>query len=95
MAYRKPIFTVTYHYDDDSDMYEMGEIDCGLGDDLERFAKNYGTKDLIYYLKEILPQRIEDYMANVVKTHICCDGNCNHDDCCGKVEANCPFYKKT
>ena len=21
--------------------------------------------------------------------HICCDGECNHDDCCGKVEANC------
>ena len=22
--------------------------------------------------------------------HECCDGECNHDDCCGKVEANCP-----
>ena len=21
--------------------------------------------------------------------HICCNGECNHDDCCGKVEANC------
>ena len=24
-------------------------------------------------------------------SHICCDGECNHDDCCGKVEANCPL----
>src|SRR3990167_2243075 len=25
------------------------------------------------------------------KKHICCDGECNHDDCCGKIEANCPL----
>ena len=22
--------------------------------------------------------------------HVCCDGECNHDDCCGKVPENCP-----
>lgn len=22
--------------------------------------------------------------------HSCCDGECHHDDCCGKVEVNCP-----
>lgn len=22
-------------------------------------------------------------------THTCCDGECNHDDCCGKVSKNC------
>ena len=27
------------------------------------------------------------------KKHICCDGECNHDDCCGKIEENCPNYK--
>ena len=26
--------------------------------------------------------------------HVCCDGECNHDDCCGKVEANCPLTDK-
>jgi len=26
--------------------------------------------------------------------HICCDGECNHDDCCGKVPENCPNYYK-
>ena len=25
------------------------------------------------------------------KKHICCDGECNHDDCCGKIESNCPL----
>lgn len=24
--------------------------------------------------------------------HVCCDGECHHDDCCGKVEANCPHF---
>ena len=28
-----------------------------------------------------------------VSKHICCDGECNHDDCCGKVEANCPNFE--
>lgn len=23
--------------------------------------------------------------------HKCCDGECNHDSCCGKVPANCPL----
>lgn len=27
--------------------------------------------------------------------HECCDGECNHDDCCGKVEANCPNHNDT
>ena len=26
--------------------------------------------------------------------HICCDGECNHYDCCGKVKENCPNYSK-
>ena len=24
--------------------------------------------------------------------HICCDGECNHDACCGKVSENCPNF---
>jgi len=26
--------------------------------------------------------------------HICCDGECNHDDCCGKIKENCPLLAK-
>jgi len=29
--------------------------------------------------------------AEQLITHKCCDGECNHDDCCSKVEANCPL----
>ena len=25
------------------------------------------------------------------KKHECCDGECNHDDCCGKIPENCPL----
>jgi len=29
-----------------------------------------------------------------VSKHICCDGECNHDDCCGKVDnPNCPKFE--
>lgn len=28
-----------------------------------------------------------------MKNHTCCDGECNHDDCCGKVPENCPDSK--
>lgn len=31
------------------------------------------------------------YRKNKKDKHTCCDGECNHDDCCGKVEANCPL----
>ena len=30
-------------------------------------------------------------MTSPKEKHQCCDGECNHDDCCGKVEANCPL----
>ena len=23
--------------------------------------------------------------------HLCCDGECYHDSCCGKIPANCPL----
>ena len=26
--------------------------------------------------------------------HTCCDGECNHDDCCGKIPENCPLLAK-
>lgn len=26
--------------------------------------------------------------------HICCDGECSHDDCCGKIPENCPLLNK-
>jgi len=61
MAYRKPIFEVTYHYDDDTGMYEMGEIDCGLGDEFVKYARQYGIEKLNQYLREMLPKRVEDF----------------------------------
>jgi len=33
------------------------------------------------------------YEFKHIDDHECCDGECNHDDCCGKVEANCPLTR--
>ena len=29
-----------------------------------------------------------------LQEHRCCDGECNHDDCCGKVKENCRYKCK-
>jgi len=34
-------------------------------------------------------------VAEQEEKHICCDGECNHDDCCGKIEENCPNFRGT
>ncbi len=62
MSQRKPILTITYHSDDDTGMYEIGELDCGLGDDLVKYVKSYGIDDLLFNLKETLPRRITDFI---------------------------------
>lgn len=61
MATRKKILEITYHSDDDTGMYEIGEVDCGLGEDLTRYLKNYGSERLIDYLQRVLPKRIKHY----------------------------------
>lgn len=41
--------------------------------------------------RELFIKRMEEIYK---EKHICCDGECNHDDCCGKISENCPNYKK-
>lgn len=38
-------------------------------------------------------EAIKDLYSNMKDgaKHDCCDGECNHDDCCGKIEENCPL----
>lgn len=43
-------------------------------------------KGIIEHLSTTLTKEMEE-----IKTHECCDGECNHDACCGKIEANCPL----
>ncbi len=44
MACRKNLLTVDYHYDDETGMYRVGEIDFGINGELPDYIKRYGTK---------------------------------------------------
>ena len=44
MAYRKNLLTVDYHYDDETGMYHVGEIDTGISAELPKYIERYGTK---------------------------------------------------
>lgn len=42
MASRKELLNISYHDDDDSGMYDIGEIDHGIYGDLDKYLKKYG-----------------------------------------------------
>lgn len=42
MASRKELLRITYHDDDDTGMYEIGEIDFGICSDLDGYLERYG-----------------------------------------------------
>ena len=44
MACRKNLLTVDYHYDDETGMYRVGEIDTGISVELTSYIERYGTK---------------------------------------------------
>ncbi len=44
MASRKELLRIEYHYDDDTGMYKVGEIDFGITCELDKYLKVYGRK---------------------------------------------------
>lgn len=50
MGQRKPLLEIEYHSDDDTGMYQVGEIDFGISGLLDEYLKKYGyvgKKDII------------------------------------------------
>jgi len=50
MSQRKELLSISYHSDDDTGMYQIGEIDFGIRGILDEYLKNYGyagKKDII------------------------------------------------
>ncbi|MBD3350021.1 MAG: hypothetical protein GF364_00865 [Candidatus Lokiarchaeota archaeon] len=50
MSRRKDLLSVSYHSDDDTGMYQIGEIDFGVNFELENYIKKYkykGVKDIL------------------------------------------------
>ena len=44
MSQRKELLEITYHSDDDTGMYQVGEIDFGISGLLDEYLENYGYK---------------------------------------------------
>ena len=44
MACRKNLLTVDYHYDDETGMYRVGEIDTGVSAELTKYIERYGKE---------------------------------------------------
>ena len=44
MSQRKPLLEIEYHSDDDTGMYQIGEIDFGINGGLDDYLRNYGLK---------------------------------------------------
>lgn len=44
MSERKTLLEITYHSDDDTGMYRIGEIDHGIAGILDEYLKRFGQK---------------------------------------------------
>ena len=57
MSQRKQLLEITYHNDDDTGMYEVGEVDFGICDEFDEYCKNYGrkgVKDILSTLNHLI-----------------------------------------
>ena len=67
MACRKNLLTVDYHYDDDTGMYRVGEIDTGISANLAPYIERYGeagAKDILAglaYLSGQVHEELRDF----------------------------------
>ena len=51
MSQRKTLLKIEYHSDDDTGMYERGEIDFGVCGELDNYLEQYGRKGMNDILK--------------------------------------------
>jgi hypothetical protein len=52
MAYSKELFNVSYHYDDDSWMYNVWELDTWLRlDEIKKYIEKFWREWLIKYIE--------------------------------------------
>lgn len=51
MSSRKSIIEFSYHDDDDTGIYKVGEVDFGYGQELSDYLKTYGKAEIIKMLR--------------------------------------------
>ena len=70
MASRKQLLEITYHDDDDTGMYQVGEIDFGICGILDDYLKRYGyagKKDIIDTLGYLIYEVENDTLVSLHK----------------------------
>ena len=69
MAQRKNLITLDYHYDTDTGMYQIGEIDFGVSGELDNYLEKYGRKGMDDILKTMchLIWHIQQYGYPIIK----------------------------
>ena len=69
MAQRKNLITLDYHYDTDTGIYEIGEIDFGVNGELDNYLEKYGRKGMDNILKTMchLIWHIQQYGCPIIK----------------------------
>ncbi len=83
MACRKNLLTVDYHYDDETGMYRVGEIDTGINGELEGYIKMYGTKGAheilagLAYLSGQVMEELRGYNKAKSVQDSCCSAHIN------------------
>ena len=58
MAYKRTLITVDYHYDSDTGIYGIGELDFGISGELQEYCKTYldGRRAVVDMLRWIADQ---------------------------------------
>lgn len=64
---------------------------CGFMEDCKCISGRDKLKSFIAtILEEATRKAVGDTPHSKDEKHVCCDDECNHDSCCGKVSENCP-----
>lgn len=75
MSDRKQLLSISYHSDDDTGMYSVGEIDFGVNTELENYIKKFGydgVKDILSTLG-YLAYSVQDAYLTIQKE---CESQC-------------------
>ena len=69
MAQRKNLLSIEYHYDTDTGMYSVGEIDFGISGELDIYLEKYGRKGMAEILKTMchLIWHVQEYGYKIIK----------------------------
>lgn len=80
MSERKQLLSISYHSDDDTGMYNIGEIDFGINGQLDDYIKQYGyegVKDILATLGHLayeVKDRFFKLQRNIEKSQNLCEG---------------------